>query len=65
MFGLNQARIDIKASLNALPTPKNNSADGITEDQIARLEAEVLMFEKEEKSVADQAQAQLDEEERQ
>ena len=50
MYGGLQARFDIKASLSALPTPKNKTADGgIAEDQIARLEAEVLMFEQEEK----------------
>ena len=34
------ARVNIKASLSALPAP-SNSVDGIAEDQIARLEADI------------------------
>ena len=44
MLGTHQARVDIKASLSSLPAPQSN-AEGITDEQIARLEADVEMFE--------------------
>jgi len=57
------ARANIKASLSALPAPRN-STEMIAEDQIERLEAEVRMYELEEKSHADVAMTSIDEEER-
>ena len=63
MHGTLQAKVDIKASLTALPMPQN-SAEGITDEQIARLEADVNMYEQQEKTVADANLKKIDEEER-
>lgn len=45
VMGSSHARIDIKAKLSALPAPQNKVVQSITDDQIARLEADVAMTE--------------------
>ena len=44
-YGGSQMRVDIKASLSALPAPKNDQMLSIKLDQIARLEADIEMLE--------------------
>ena len=46
-------RVDIKASLGAIPAPKQATSDSIADEQIARLEADIAMREQDEKTQAD------------